>query len=148
MGKYKLKLSSCPRQYSIKDSKITSNNLILPDFKTYSAFSATRLSNWPTDSFGPVERSRLHVLPTSTRPAIPALDQSLTQERMTLSVVVRLGRVLGPHRAPGAGPESSRQGEGLARILRGLRPGRALRPIVRTLLALHHTGANIEIWSG
>ncbi|KQO78098.1 hypothetical protein ASF36_13760 [Methylobacterium sp. Leaf90] len=29
-----------------------------------------------------------------------------------------------------------------------MQPGRALHPIVRTLLALHKTGAEVEIWSG
>lgn len=48
----------------------------------------------PPQSFEPVERSRLHVLPTIARTAIPALDQSVTQARMTLFVVFDLDGTL------------------------------------------------------
>ena len=119
-----------------------------PDFETYSAFSTTHLSNWPPS------RSN----PSSSHDCTSCRRESATSDPRTRSEPhagendpvrrVRPGRHLGPQRAPGAGPESSRQGEELARLLRGLRPGRALHPIVRKPLALHNTGADVEIWSG
>lgn len=134
--------------YFIKTPLKNKMHWVLSDFEIYVPFSATRLSNSPTTRSNP---SRARDCTSCRRESATSNPRTRSEPYADEKARVRrarLGRHLGSRRAPDAGPESCRQGEELARILRGLRPRRALHPIVRTLPAPYNTGTEAEIRPG